>query len=220
MRTYELTPERTALLVIDMTNDFLEEGSIAEIPAGRAIVPQIRKLTEAAREASIPVIYFTVAWKSDGADVVGMADRWSVFLDDAGRPLTCIAGTHGIEIYEALAPQPGDLIIEKPRSSGFAGTPLADVLSECGVDTLVITGVAANGCCESTARDAVDRDYRVVYVSDATATRDLPDAGWGPITAEETTRVLLTEMAFAMGEVASTDALCRRFAAISGTATT
>lgn len=220
MPKYELAPRRTALLVVDMTNDFLEEGSIAALARGRAIVPRIRQLADAAREASVAVIYFTVAWKPDGSDVGAMADRWSAFLDDEGRPLTCIAGTRGTAIYDAIAPRRGDLVIEKQRASCFVGTRLTEVLEERGIDTLIITGVAANGCCESTARDACDRDYRVVFVSDATATCDLPDAGWGPVSADQAMRVLLTEMAFAMGEVASTDELCRRLAAVPRGATT
>ncbi|MBX6379025.1 MAG: cysteine hydrolase [Clostridia bacterium] len=76
-------------------------------------------------------------------------------------------GTWGAEIHEAVAPQPGDVVIGKSRISAFAGTDLQGILQIRGIDTLVLMGVVTNFVVEGTARDAVDRGYRVVIPEDA-----------------------------------------------------
>ena len=84
-----------------------------------------------------------------------------------------------MDIYPELAPAPGEHVIKKHRYSGFFGTDLDIILREWGVDTVIISGTTTENCCHATARDAMFRNYRVVFLSDATATYDYPDRGFG-----------------------------------------
>ena len=101
-------------------------------------------------------------------------------------------------------------MVEKHRPSAFFERELDTILRERGIRTVVVTGVATNGCCYATALDANFRGYRVVFVSDATATSVLPDLGFGAFSAEQAQRITLTTVALSVGEVASTDVLLNR----------
>jgi ureidoacrylate peracid hydrolase len=118
-----------------------------------------------------------------------------------GRALR--AGTPGVEIWHEIAPQPGDILVEKIRQSGFTYTSLEAVLRELGVRTVVVAGVSTGACVECTARDAVSRDFEVVFLSDGTASSDLPDLGWGAVDADTLQRVFLTNFAYHFGRVAT-----------------
>jgi ureidoacrylate peracid hydrolase len=78
-----------------------------------------------------------------------------------------------------------EIIVKKHRYSAFYGTDLEIILRGLGIDTVVIAGVTTENCCHATARDALFRDYKVVFLSDATATFDYPDVGQGGMTAAE-----------------------------------
>jgi biuret amidohydrolase len=110
-----------------------------------------------------------------------------------------------VEIYEGLKPHPGDLVVAKPRYSAYYGTDLEAILRGKGIDTLIISGTVTNVCCESTTRDAFSRDYKVIFLSDGTAALDLPDLGFGPVSAEEVQRVVLTMLAMCFAQVSSID---------------
>jgi ureidoacrylate peracid hydrolase len=116
-----------------------------------------------------------------------------------------IAGTKNVEIYEGLKPHPGDLVVAKPRYSAFYGTDLEAILRSKNIDTLIISGTVTNVCCDSTARDAFSRDYKVIFLSDGNAARDLPGRGFGPVSAEEVQRVTLTILANNFAQVSSID---------------
>jgi len=94
-------------------------------------------------------------------------------------------------------------MVAKPRYSAFHGTDLEAILRSKDVDTLIIGGTLTNVCCDSTTRDAFSRDYKVIFLSDGTATRDLPDLGFGPVTAEEIQKVVLSVLAMSFAQVSS-----------------
>jgi ureidoacrylate peracid hydrolase len=210
---YSLSPESVALLVIDMTNDFLDEGSPAEIPLGRDIVDPIRSLIDTCHEVGAPVIFTSHVLRPDGSDVGRMADMAIPLVDDRGKPVALAPGSRGVQITDALAPQEGDIVLEKHRSSAFFERELDTVLRGLGVSTVIITGMATNGCCYATALDAGFRGYRVVFVADATATTGVPDAGYGAFSADESQRMTLTIVQFAVGEVASSGSVVERLRA-------
>jgi ureidoacrylate peracid hydrolase len=133
-----------------------------------------------------------------------------------GRALR--AGTPGVEIWHAIAPQPGDLVVEKIRQSGFTYTSLEAVLRDLGTRTVIVAGVSTGACVECTARDAVSRDFDVVFLSDGTATSDLPDLGWGAIDSDTIQRVFLTNFAYHFGRVATVDQLLAALAPAAGRA--
>lgn len=159
-RTHQLTLKRecAALLVIDMQNYFIHPDSASYIPAGSAILPNVKKLITSFREAKRPVIYTAHVHQPDGSDVGIMGWWWGDMIRE-GHPEA--------EIYSSIAPQPGEKVIKKHRYSAFYNTDLETIL-RCGkIEDLVICGVMTNLCCESTARDAYYRDYRVFFMADA-----------------------------------------------------
>lgn len=162
-RSHQLTLNvgAAALLVIDLQNYFLDEKSHSFIPAGAAVIPNVQRLVTTFRSAGRPVIYTTHVHKPDGSDAGIMGWWWGDMIRE---------GYPEAEVYPDIAPQPGDKIIAKHRYSAFYNTDLETVLRCAKIEDLVICGVMTNLCCESTARDAYYRDYRVFFLADATAT--------------------------------------------------
>lgn len=150
----EVDPERTALIVVDMQNDFCRpEGKLFVSDAPRTI-PAIQRLLGLARAHGMPV-FFTQDWHH------------------AGDPEFAIWGEHGVEetwgarIVEELAPRPGEHVIRKLRYDAFYGTSLDHELRLSGADTLIITGTVANICVHYTAASAALRWYKVIIPTDA-----------------------------------------------------
>ena len=101
-------------------------------------------------------------------------------------------------------------MITKHRYSAFYGTDLEIVLRGLGVTTVVVAGVTTENCCHATARDALFRDFRVVFLSDATATADYPDRGYGAMSADEVHRATLVVLAASTAEVIPTETFVAR----------
>lgn len=162
---------RAALLVVDMQNYFVAEGFPAEIPASRGIVPAINRMARALREAGGTVVWIRTTAR-------GALERWANhhrhMLTDARRAAR-LAGlaedAEGFQLFPALESRPGDLQVEKIQYGAFvAGSSrLHEILKARGIETLLVAGTATNVCCESTARDAMMLDYRVVMLADANA---------------------------------------------------
>lgn len=146
----------TALLVIDMQEFFGEMSA--------AVAPNVGELIAAARLVRMP-IFFTRHGHHDLAADGGVLAQW--WDDDLA-----MVGTPEWQLLGSLTPQDGDVVIDKERYSAFFGTDLDAMLRDEGITDLVICGVLTNCCCETTARDAFMRDYRVFVVADATATAD------------------------------------------------
>jgi biuret amidohydrolase len=198
---YPIIPEKTAMLVVDMQNDFVQEGAPIEIPRARAMVPRLHRLLDVCRAHQIPVIYIHHVIRGGDIDAGRLADHHAAIRNNQA----ILAGTPNVEIYEGLKPQPGDLVVAKPRYSAFYGTALEAILRSKGIDTLIISGTVTNVCCESTTRDAFSRDYKVIFLSDGNAAGDLPDMGFGPVSAEEIQKVVLTVLAMCFAQVSSID---------------
>jgi biuret amidohydrolase len=173
---------KTAMIVVDMENDFIAMGAPLETPAGRAMLPTLKRTLAFCRERGIRIIYTTHVHRRDGCDLGRFADEPS---GPIARHAGLVDGEPGIEIYPEIAPHPGEIVIKKHRYSAFYGTDLEIILRGLGIDTVVISGVTTENCCHATARDALFRDYRVVFLSDATATFDYPNVGQGSMSAAE-----------------------------------
>jgi len=170
----KIEPARTALLVVDMQNDFVHDDGYcakafgtAMVAGFQSVVTPIARLAAAARTAGVAVLYCRVVQHPDGslASPVWLADN----LRHGFEPLHCMRGTWGWEIVDELAPQPGDVVFEKLRRSAFVGTQLENLLRSRDIRSLVVTGVAGTGCVESTVRDAIERDYFTVVPADCVA---------------------------------------------------
>ncbi|MGD9704098.1 MAG: isochorismatase family protein [Acidimicrobiia bacterium] len=168
----ELDPARTALLVIDMQNFFVEPGQMLEIAAARDIVPNINELAAATRARGGTVVWVRMTLDSDALDA------WSVFLSVNGTPESRAAfcslehDKPAHRLWPELDAQQTDLFVDKRRFSAFiqGSSDLQQLLDDRGIDTLLIVGTLTNVCCESTGRDAMMLNYRVVMIDDANAT--------------------------------------------------
>jgi len=199
MQVDRIDPARTAMIVVDMQNDFIAAGAAMETPAARAMVPKLAEALKICRSTGIRVIYTAHVHRRDGSDM-GL-------FDDMHPPIAnrtaLVDGTPGVDIYPELAPQPGEHVIKKHRYSGFFGTDLDIILREWGVDTVIIAGTTTENCCHATARDAMFRNYRVVFLSDATATYDYPDRGFGSMPNEQVHQATLVILAASTAHVMS-----------------
>ena len=165
----QIDPSRTAHLVVDMQNGFMEEGAPVEVPHARGIVGNINRLSQAMREAGGTNIFLRYTTRD-------IDDAWSIFgrrlgPQAAGHREGFMAGHHYWQFWPELEIEPGDVLIEKSRFSAFTAnaSTLHQELQERGIDTLLITGTLTNCCCETNARDAMQLNYRVAMVSDANA---------------------------------------------------
>ncbi|MEB3851304.1 MAG: cysteine hydrolase [Desulfurococcales archaeon] len=149
----ELPARETAVIVVDMQNDFVKPEGRLYVPTAQATVEPIRRLLERARAAGARVFY-TQDTHYDGDPEF---EIWGEHVRH---------GTWGWEIVEELKPQPGDIVVQKTRYDGFYGTPLDDLLRVYGVRNTVIVGTVANICVLHTAASAALRWYRVVVPID------------------------------------------------------
>jgi nicotinamidase-related amidase len=154
-------PEATALLVIDMQNDFLLPDAPVPAPGGLDLVPVIADLARRARRVGAPVIFTQEAHRPG---------RQDFGIERFFEPIHCVEGGTGIEIADGLAPEPPDLIVgAKRRYDAFLGTELDLLLRLHGIENLVVTGVCADVCVSATVQHARNLDYRCLVLRDATA---------------------------------------------------
>lgn len=180
-----LEPSGTAVIVVDMQNDFGAEGGMfdrAGIPISgiqTAVAPTARVL-DAARGAGMQIVYLKMQFEPDlsnagDADAPNFVAHRRLGVGDPGQApdgregRILIRDTWNTEILPQLAPQDGDLIVPKHRYSGFFGTNLDTILRERGIASLIFTGCTTSVCVESTVRDAFFRDYRCLLLEDCTA---------------------------------------------------
>ncbi|HEY8465462.1 MAG TPA: isochorismatase family cysteine hydrolase [Solirubrobacterales bacterium] len=149
-----LDPERTALIVVDMQNDFVKEGGALVVPGAEATIPRIAELLELARSSGMRVVFTQDTHGEDDPE-------FKIWGEHVRR------GTWGWEIVDELAPREGELVVEKVRYDAFYGTHLDHTLRQWGVDTLVLCGTVANICVHYTAASAALRWYHVIVPHDA-----------------------------------------------------
>ncbi len=192
---------RTALVVVDMQNYFVAEGFPLEIPAARDIVPNINRLARALRSAGGLVVWVQTT-------AAGALQSWANHHKHQLTPeraKTRLAhldeAAEGFALYPRLEPAAGDLRVKKVKYSAFiAGSSDIDArLRSHGIESLLITGTVTNVCCESTARDAMMLDYRVVMVADGNAS-----------TSDEEHAASLNNFLLYFGDVLTTDEIVGR----------
>jgi ureidoacrylate peracid hydrolase len=166
-----IDPARTAHLIVDMQNGFMEEGAPVEVPAARGVVEEINRLSRAVRTIGGHNVFLRFTTPDQNGPMA-----WPVFNERMGGGIGAhraafTPGAHYWNLWPTLDVQPEDALIEKHRFSGFtAGTSELDAhLKARGVDTLIISGTLTNCCCESTARDAMQLNYKVIVACDACA---------------------------------------------------
>lgn len=186
---------RTALLIIDMQNDFCSAGGMCDLAGVKYMpiaetIPRIAALVRVARKAAIEVIFLKMGFAANLSDAGGANSPTRIkharlragdcYPDKPGQIL--VRGYWGTEIVTELAPQSGELELWKTRYSGFFETGLDDALRSHGKDSLLITGCTTSVCVDSTVRDAMFRDYRCLILEDCVAE---PLGNSGPRTNHE-----------------------------------
>ncbi len=170
-------PGNTALIVIDVQNDF-------RLPSYDPMIGRLQKLIAAARQSGVFVVYIqntVLPGLSNSAAEIARRQKLGLNVD------TTIAGSDGEKIVSELSPRAGDPVIRKHRLNAFAGTDLQMVLQIRGIETLIITGVATHGCVTGTSYAAQGLNYYVVLVEDCVAS-------WQPDLHEAALHVLRNTM--------------------------
>ena len=173
----KVAPAHTALIVVDVQNDFCAPGGMMaeegfDVSTVQAMANRLPGLIAAARAAGALVVFIKNVYTSDGN--VYLSDTW---LEQASRARAgsytrrdvCRESSWEGDFYGDIHPQSGDPVIVKHRFSAFHNTELDTVLRSHAIRTLVMTGVASNVCVETTAREGFVRDYYIVFSSDGTA---------------------------------------------------
>jgi ureidoacrylate peracid hydrolase len=184
---------RTAVIVVDMQNDFGSDGGMfhragIDISMIRAAVAPTRRVLTVARQAGMKVIYLKMGFRPDLSDA-GVPDSpncvrhlllgagKSVRAPDGGESRILIRDTWNTDILPELAPEAEDVVLYKHRFSGFYETELDATLKRSAIKYLIVTGCTTSICVESTIRDAMFRDYSCVLLADCAGEpigRDLP----------------------------------------------
>lgn len=172
-----LKPQHTALLVVDMQNDFLDpQGKFVkwkrDISPMQAVVPHVNKLIDAAHKARVPVIY-TLGYED--LEFRDEAGQWRYVRFESGGEVCSKKGTWGAEFYKDIHPQSGDIVLEKHDWSAFdgkdaSGTRLDQILREMDIKTIVVTGVKTEVCVDDTVIEGKRRGYFVVIPKEAVGT--------------------------------------------------
>jgi biuret amidohydrolase len=171
-----IAPDRSALLIVDVQEDFASPtGAMGrtglDLSAVEAAIDHIDALAHAARICGVPIVFARVITRPE-TDTKALR----LFMQRSGRDpdqsmAICRAGTSGAGYYR-IAPQAGDLEVEKHLFSSFVGTTFDDMLRGRKIDTLVVTGITTECCVDCTVRDAFHHDYNVFVVADACAAYD------------------------------------------------
>jgi nicotinamidase-related amidase len=150
----EVDPAHTALIVIDMQNDFVKQGGALHVAEAEATLPSIQRLLALARDSGIKVAYSQDTHEEGDPE-------WEIWGEHARR------GSWGWQLVEELRPREGELVLQKVRYDAFYGTHLDHFLRLWGVESVVVCGTVANICVHYTAASAALRWYRVVIPRDA-----------------------------------------------------
>lgn len=177
------TSGNTAVVVVDMQNDFGSEGGLfdfldIDISGIENVVEPSKKVIDASRDVGIPIIYFKMGYKADLSDLgsKNSVNRTrkpfvgdTVIAPNGQISRIQIQDTWNTEIIDALKPEGNDIIIKKSRYSGFYNTTLDSTLRKKGITNIVFIGCTTSICLESTVRDAMYRDYNSIVLEDCTA---------------------------------------------------
>jgi len=174
---YEFEPAHAALVVIDMQRDFVEAGGFGETLGNnvrllQAIIPTTRKLLAICRKAGILVVHTRESHRPDLSDcppAKRLRGSPKLRIGDAGAMgRILIRGEPGNDIVPALAPAPGEIVIDKPGKGAFYATDLGEILRLKSITHLLFAGVTTEVCVQTTMREANDRGYDCLLIEDAT----------------------------------------------------
>jgi nicotinamidase-related amidase len=174
---FQLDPEHTALVVIDMQRDFIEPGGFGaslgnDVALLEAIIPATAELLALFRRQNWPIIHTREAHKPDLSDCppakISRGGPGLRIGDTGPMGRILIAGEPGNQIVDALAPLPGEIVIDKPGKGMFWATDIQQDLQRLGITHLLFAGVTTEVCVQTSMREANDRGYQCLLIEDAT----------------------------------------------------
>jgi nicotinamidase-related amidase len=164
---------RPAVIVIDMHRGSIDPPGTVYVPGGAAIIPALSRLLDRARARGVPVVYIVHQIRPDGSDARSPFWQEAENVGDLYPNVReQIVGSRWTQIASGLEPVEGDHVLPKKRYGAFSGNDLAFLLSNLGVETLIVTGVETEICVLATAYHGFNEDYRVVVARDGTAGLD------------------------------------------------
>jgi nicotinamidase-related amidase len=148
------------------------------------------------------VIHTINELRADGSNRGIASEVVTAYLQSTGtnRKGGITAGTDGAKLHESLEVEPSDILLTKPRYGAFTGTDLDLILRSKGIEAVIVGGIATNVCCDTTAREANQRDYKVFFLSDGTGNH-----GMQGLSAEEIKAATLASIRLAFGQVLTVD---------------
>ncbi|EOT5432041.1 pyrimidine utilization protein B [Klebsiella pneumoniae] len=174
-------PQQSALIVVDMQNAYASQGGYLDlagfdVSATRPVIDNINTAVAAARAAGMLIIWFQNGWDDQYVEAGGPGSpnyhKSNALKTMRQRPelqgKLLAKGGWDYQLVDELTPQEGDIVLPKPRYSGFFNTPLDSILRSRGIRHLVFTGIATNVCVESTLRDGFFLEYFGIVLEDAT----------------------------------------------------
>jgi len=191
---FKLVPENTVMVNIDLQNCFVDNAD-----RGLEVVDRVNRLAMICRNAGILVIHTRHVVRPDHSNI-GILGK----LVPKVRDGMLDEGSESAAFHADLRIEPNDVLLTKPRFGAFHGTDLDVILRSRGIDSLIITGITTDVCCDTTAREANARDFKVFFLSDATTTSRPP----------ESQRATLELISALFGQVLTTQAM---IAKINGT---
>lgn len=206
---FNVNPQRTALINVDMQNCFVE-GSPISSPDGLLVLERINRLADACRRDGILVIHTSHVLRPDGSNIGVFGEVVPLVKNGIINK-----GTDSAALHRGLVVDAHDILLDKPRFGSFYGTDLELILRSRGIDTVIITGIATNVCCETTAREAMSRDFRVFFLSDGTATSAI-----GDLSAAELQKATCATLGALFAQVLTVDEMLEKIACATRDAAT
>ena len=190
MVDFPLIPSKAALLNVDLQGYFVDTT-----PGGAELLERLNRLARVCRGCGVLVVHTAHVLRPDGSNIGVMGDIIPVIREGLIHK-----GSETAALHDNLDIQAQDILLDKPRFGAFHGTDLEVILRSKGIDTLIVGGIATNLCCETTAREANARDFRVFFLRDGTATSDI-----GDLSADEIQRATCTTLGFAFVQLISVE---------------
>jgi nicotinamidase-related amidase len=190
---FRAIPQRTAFINVDLQNCFVE-GYPVSSPQGPALLRRINAFAAECRGAGVKVIHTAHILRPDGSNAGVLGEYLQAIREGMIN-----RGSHSAALHKDLVIDQRDIVLEKPRFGAFHGTDLELILRSNGIDAVIIGGIATNICCETTAREATVRDFRLFFLSDGTA-----PFTFGDVTADQAQQATCMSLRL-FGEVLTMD---------------
>ncbi len=204
MVEYAVVPASLALVNVDVQNCFVADSPLA-CPEALEVIERINRLAATCRAAGILVIHVSHVLQADGSNAGVLAE-----ISPVVKQGLIARGSRSAALHAALVVDERDLLLEKPRFGAFHGTDLEHLLRSRGINSVMITGISTTVCCETTAREATVRDFRVFFLRDGTAS-----SGIGDLSAAEVKRAACATLGRMFAQVLTVEEMIDKLARVA-----